>query len=80
MPVAKFQQEAAECFRACRDTLLNLPLTVSEVAKSVMVRFVRGLGDETLQTLEQPLNEATLKILAQRRLRFKKRCFRPQSS
>jgi hypothetical protein len=63
MPAARFQQEAAECFRACRDTLLNLPLTVSEIAKGIMVRLVREQGgDESVQTMEQPLNDAALKI------------------
>jgi hypothetical protein len=63
MPAARFQQEAAECFRACRDTLLNLPLTVSEIAKGIMVRLVREQGgDESVQTMDQPLNDAALKI------------------
>jgi hypothetical protein len=63
MPAARFQQEAAECFRACRDTLLNLPLSVSEIARGIMVRLVREQGgDESVQTMEQPLNDAALKI------------------
>jgi hypothetical protein len=63
MPAARFQQEAAECFRACRDTLLNLPLSVSEIAKGIMFRLVRDQGgDEGVQTMEQPLNDAALKI------------------
>lgn len=62
MPAAKFQQEAAECFRACRDTLLNLPLTVSEVAKGIILRLLRSQGDEIIQTMEKPLNDAALQI------------------
>jgi hypothetical protein len=62
MPAAKFQQEAAECFRACRDTLLNLPLTVSEIAKGIIIRLVREQGDEALQAMEVPLNDGVLRI------------------
>ncbi len=53
MPAARQQQEAAEFFRACRDSIWTLPLTVSDIAKSSMVRFVRGQGDEDLLTMKQ---------------------------
>jgi hypothetical protein len=62
MPAAKFQQEAAECFRACRDTLLTLPLTVSEVAKGIMMRLFRDQGEDFIQKMELPLDDATLQI------------------
>jgi hypothetical protein len=62
LPLSKFNQQAGECLRACRDTLTNLPLVLSELSRPLMLRLMRIDGQEVGPDIQKQMDDAVLQL------------------
>ncbi|MDQ3233190.1 MAG: hypothetical protein M3Q07_15335 [Pseudobdellovibrionaceae bacterium] len=64
MPAAKYAEHARECLQTCRNTLMNLPLAVSELARPLLFEVVRQLipADALTPELQKSMDDAVLQL------------------